>query len=301
MKPETAFRWEQITFAIALFPFLILKRIDLVHYSDGTVGNVLARLLRLTGSHVRLLLSNGGPYHPKHFRPGVFIHQVCKAGFDEALKYGVASSRMHLIPYGIAPEQFQSLQAPDILRHRFGLPQHKFLILSLAALNREHKRLDYLIREVAALHDASVFLCMAGEPTSEAPALRELAAELLPNRHKFITVPRNAVPELLATADLFVLTSLDEGFGMVLLEASAAGVPVICNDSAHFRWVMGDAAIYSGMAAPGALAASIRQIAGEEEVLQRFSALGKARVEDCYSWKVLVPRYLNMYESVLSE
>ena len=300
MKPDTAYKWEQITFAFALFPYLIVNRTDIVHYSDGTVGNVLARLLRLTGYRFRLLLSNGGPYHPRHFRPDVFIHQVRQAGFDEALEYGVASSRMHLIPYGIAPEQFLSSVAPDTVRRHFGLPQDKFLILSLAALNSSHKRLDYLIREVAVLHDASVFLCMAGEPTSETSGLQELAAELLPDRNKFMTVPRIAIPELLATANLFVLASLDEGFGMVLIEACSSGVPVICNDSAHFRWVMGDAAHYADMTSPGALASSIRQIAGQDEVLQRLSAAGKARVEECYSWKVLVPRYLKMYESVLS-
>jgi glycosyltransferase involved in cell wall biosynthesis len=88
---------------------------------------------------------------------------------------------------------------------------------------------------------------------------------------------------------------------MVLLEACSAGVPVVCHTTSHFRWALGDAALYSDMAAPGALASSIRQIAGEKEVLQRLSVLGKARAENCYSWKVLIPRYLNMYESVLTE
>jgi glycosyltransferase involved in cell wall biosynthesis len=87
---------------------------------------------------------------------------------------------------------------------------------------------------------------------------------------------------------------------MVLLEACSAGVPVVCHNSSHFRWALGDAALYTDMAAPGALASNIRMVASQPEVLRRLGVLGKARVDDCYSWKVLVPRYLKMYESILA-
>ena len=87
---------------------------------------------------------------------------------------------------------------------------------------------------------------------------------------------------------------------MVLLEACSAGVPVVCHNTSHFRWALGDAAIYSDMGVPGELASSIRLIASRQELRERLSELGKARAENCYSWTVLVPRYLNMYKSVLS-
>ena len=300
MNPGRAFYWEQITFAIAVLPYLILKKIDIVHYSEGNVGNALARFLRWTGSRVRLLQSNGGPLAPRAFRPETFIHQVCKAGLDQALECGIPKARMHLIPYGIAAERFRATEAREVARLHFGLPRDKFLILSLAALNKEHKRLDYLIREVAALRDDSVFLCMAGEPTSETAELKELAAKLLPDCHVFVTLPRETIPKLLASADLFVLASISEGFGMVLIEACSAGVPVVCHNSAHFKWVLEDAALYTDMAASGALTLTIQKAVGEQGTLCRLSALGQERVESCYNWKVLAPRYMEMYRSIVT-
>ncbi len=298
IDPRTAFHWEQISFAIALFPYLILKRIDVVHYSEGRLGNVLARLIRLTRSRIKLVQSNGGPISPMHFRPEVFIHQVCQAGFDQALDFGIAATRMQLLPYGIDPQRFQYQEAPRGARGRLNLPIDSFLVLSLAALDKQHKRLDYLIREVAALQDRSVYLCMAGEPTVETPELRIMAEELLPGRHTFITLPRSRIPELLSVADLFVLPSLNEGFGMVLIEACSARVPVVCHNSAHFQWVMGDAALYTDMTKGGALTATIMEVIHQRQILERIKALGTARVEKLYDWKILVHSYLRMYRSI---
>ena len=300
MNPGRAFYWEQITFAVALIPYLMLKRIDIVHYSEGNVGNALARFLRWTGMRTKLLQSNGGPYHPRHFRPEVFIHQVSNDGLDQAVAWGISPARTYLAPYGINADNFRPSLTNEAAREQFGLPRDKFLILALSALSSQHKRLDYLIREVSALEDESVFLCMAGEPTAETNGLRELASKLLPGRHTFITVPRARIPELLVTADLFVHTAVHEGFGMVLLEACAAGVPVACHNSPHFHWVLGDAALYTDMAAPGELAATLKGVRHKKAALRRLRELGIARVESFYDWKVLISRYLAMYEAVLA-
>jgi glycosyltransferase involved in cell wall biosynthesis len=52
------------------------------------------------------------------------------------------------------------------------------------------------------------------------------------------------------------------------------------------------------MAAPGALTLKIQEAIGHEESLRRYSELGKARVENCYAWRVLAPRYIEMYRSI---
>lgn len=300
MSAERAFYWEQVSFALALVPLLALMRIDLVHFSEGNLGNALARFLRWTGSGVRMVQSNGAPYHPRDLRPEAYIHQVSKQAFDEALGFGIPPGRMTLIPHGIAPSSFRARQDKATLRRSLGLPVDSIVILSLAALNISHKRLDYAIREISALAADSVFLVMAGEPTPETAALNALAARLLCGRHLFLTVPRQKVPDLLAAADVLVHTALHEGFGMVLIEAAAAGVPVLCHHSAHFRGILGDAALFTDMAQPGTLAERLLQAIHHPEALADIIQRGKARVETLYNWQVLAPRYIEMYKAALN-
>jgi len=299
MAPERAFYYEQISFAVALIPYLAMRKIDVLHYSEGNVGNALARLVRWTGLHVKLVQSNGGPVHPRHFRPEVFIHQVSKQGLDEATYWGVAPDRMSLIPYGIESSNFRTTIERQELRKQFDLPLDRFIILSLAAFKKKHKRIDYLIREVAALKDPSNFLCMAGEPTEDFPELKEIATRLLPNQHVFLTVPRREVPKLLASADLLVHGAVHEGFGMVLLEALSAGTPVMCHNSDHFKWVLGDAALYVDMNEDGALTAAIRKLRTQSGDIERLSALGKLRIDTLYDWNVIAARYFEMYHSAM--
>ena len=75
MHPLRAFYWEQVTFAIVLIPYLIVNKIDVVHYSEGNLGNVLARHLRWTGSRIKLGHPTAHPHHPGHFPPEAYIHQ----------------------------------------------------------------------------------------------------------------------------------------------------------------------------------------------------------------------------------
>lgn len=84
----------------------------------------------------------------------------------------------------------------------------------------------------------------------------------------------------LAEADLFVMPSRWEGFGLVAVEAMAAGVPVVASEIPGLADVVGDAAVLVPPEDPVALAAALRELAGDPARRAALAALGLARARE---------------------
>jgi len=89
------------------------------------------------------------------------------------------------------------------------------------------------------------------------------------------------VAELLAGALALVHPAPLEGFGLTLLEAMAAGVPVVALRSPSSEEVCGDAAL---LVAPGELAATLRRVADDDDLRERLAAAGRKRAA-AFSWE----------------
>jgi glycosyltransferase involved in cell wall biosynthesis len=179
-------------------------------------------------------------------------------------------------------------------RRALGFPATRPVILSVGALNRHHKRMDYLIREVASLPEPRPHLVMLGQEESDTPAVRAMA-HLLLGSHGFSirTVHPDEVEEYYRAADVFTLASLREGFGLGYAEALAHGLPCIAHDFAVARFVLGDEGIYADLREPGALAEALKRALASDStdaVIQRRHA-GVARR---FGWQELAPRYVGM-------
>ncbi len=125
-------------------------------------------------------------------------------------------------------------------RSTLGLPQDALVVANVGRLHPDKDQATLLAGFAAALPDlpAQTLLVIAGSGPLEAE-LRELAAQLgIAGRVRFLgQVPD--VRRLFAAFDLFALTSDHEPFGMVLLEAMVAGVPVIATDCGGAPEVVG--------------------------------------------------------------
>jgi glycosyltransferase involved in cell wall biosynthesis len=223
------------------------------------------------------------------------------AHHDAGLALGLAANRCFLVPYGINGARLNGSQLPtrEELRNNYSIPADAFVVLSLAAVNRSHKRIDWLIREFAnTAFGHKAFLLLAGNRESETESLEALARELLPpDTYRFVQVPYADVPGLLRLSNVLVQCSLDEGFGRVLAEAMGASLPLLLHPHATGRWIVNNSDCYVDMTAQGALASRLSTLSNDKAMCESIAGQN-ARCFQRFEWATVANDYLKMYEAV---
>ena len=172
------------------------------------------------------------------------------------------------------------------------------VVLTLARLDPQ-KGLEYLVDAAAKVPDA-VFAIAGDGPLRQ--SLEARATRLgIADRVRLLGY-RQDVPDLLATADLFVLPSLFEGLPVSVLEAMAAGKAVIASAVAGTdeAVVHGETGILVAPRDPVALAGAVRELLDERVRRERFGAAGAERATREFSAETLIARITAIYEDVLA-
>jgi len=154
------------------------------------------------------------------------IVAVSSAVKTSLVEHGIDEKRIIVINNGIDISKYKKDPTPGF-KEGLGIPEDTFTYLTIARLI-EQKGIDVLIHAFAELKDHSVLL-IVGTGSDEA-VLKQLAQELgVSDRVRFLGA-RHDIPDVLSVADVFVLASRYEGLGIVVLEAMAAGKPIIISD-----------------------------------------------------------------------
>jgi glycosyltransferase involved in cell wall biosynthesis len=272
-------------------------RPQVVYYSDANLGMLLYRLRRRIGVPFRLLFSNGGPCHPPFERTD-FVHQVAPLYYDEALAAGEPAEKHIFVPYGInvpsAPPRCDPMAKREA-RRRLNLPVDRQIVLSVGWISATHKRMDYVVREVAALPSPRPFLMLLGTMDDSSREIVELAERLLGHEgFAARSAPYAEVAGYYRAADCFVLASFKEGFGRVNLESLMHGLPTAAHRHPVMGYVLGDQGILGDLTGAGGLAELIPEaIASAGDALaarQRWDSVRKR-----FSWESLRSQYRDMF------
>lgn len=143
--------------------------------------------------------------------------------------YGVPNDRIHVIPGAAEVDKFNDSTDQQAVRHRLGLPQDKFLLLSVRRLARR-MGLENLIQAMVGLRkefpEVYLIIVGGGQLYSELNQLITIL-DLTDCVHLVGRVSDEDLPLYYQAADLMVVPSLSfEGFGLVTTEAMACGTPV---------------------------------------------------------------------------
>lgn len=293
-----AYYIEQASFLVGLLRQIRRQKPDVVYFSDMAIGNALWHWRRKHQGTFKLLLSNGGPVSPP-FPRFDHIQQVSPAHYQDAINAGETADRMTLLPYGfkLDPSTLPpAREERDSLRRRFNLPTDRPIALSVGALNVAHKRMDYLIREVAQLPPPRPYLLMLGQVEGETPQVLTVAEQALGSEgYAAKSVSPADVPLYCRAADVFALASVSEGFGRVFVEAASNGVPCLAHDYPVSRGVLGEFGRYADCNRPGALTRVLAQALSDPPTpaarMTQITAMYKQ-----YSWANLADAYAEMLE-----
>lgn len=166
------------------------------------------------------------------------------------------------------------------------------------------KGLTHLVEAWHAVvrQDPTARLWIVGEGP-ERPQLVALIRELELNGNVVLAGAFDQVDDLLAAADLFVLSSLEEGMSLALLEAMAAGLPIVATDIPGNRLLIeaGKHGLLVPAAAPEALAAAIRRVFDSPAEAERMAHAARARASEEFSLDRCVTRHLELFEWLITQ
>ena len=180
-------------------------------------------------------------------------------------RLGVRSGKVSVIPVALGPE-FKPTPLTDAVRTRYGLAPPYILYVGNF---KPHKNLPRLLRAYAGLPAslrAEHTLVLAGGDPEGRRSIEALAASLgvgarvvLPGR-----IDDGDLPALYAGAALFVLPSLDEGFGLPALEAMACGAPVVASNRGALPEVVADAGVMADAERETDIATAMARVLSDE-------------------------------------
>jgi glycosyltransferase involved in cell wall biosynthesis len=266
-------------------------RRELVRFAPAVVHTHLARAALLGGRAAQAL---GIPTLAK-------THNLVNLKYYQHTTCLVPTTRVqetYLLQRGIAPEAITRIPNFSLIDPVDRVPDSGPPPYRIAALGRfvAKKGFDVLIAACARLVDggSDVTLDLAGEGPERGALERAIENHGLTTRvrlHGWV----DDVQRFLAGADLFVLPSRDEPFGIVLLEAMACGIPIVATRTDGPNEVLGDnCALLTPVDDADALAAAMRATFGNPATRIRAEcALERYRAE--YSAEPVVGRYLDLY------
>lgn len=214
------------------------------------------------------------------------------------LRSHVPAPRIVIIPNGVATDSI--CRASPLNHSALGLPSKAVVAICVARLDRQ-KGIDVLLKaSVRVIESVPEFQLLLVGCGPEEASLQDLASRLGVSSHTRFLGLRDDVPALLRTADFFVLPSRWEGMPNAVLEAMAAGLPVVATSAEGSGELVRDG--QTGRAVPiddiSSLASGIIELATDRDKRRRWGGTAQAIVRQEYSLTEMVLRYEQLYESL---
>lgn len=292
---------QQTIFSIKLLPKLLFKRNILLHTQEAHTAFLMQRFINLKIIDAKIIIAHGTEEPFEYLNNFYYVQHLAPHHLDEAQRNGVKNKKDFAIPNFVDTVRFHPAVTTKI-RKEFDIPEDAFVILTVAAVKKTHKRIDYLLKEIATIKDKNnIYLVIAGGKTPETDELVNMGKALLKEHVRFlIDVDREKMPEIYAAADIFTLCSIKEMMPIALLEALSSGLPCICNRYPVLEWMVGAGGTCKDLSHEGVLASAIIDYFDEKK-RKEVGDLARAQAVNNFSKEIVANQMMKMYEDVIND
>lgn len=230
---------------------------------------------------------------------------TCSNFAAEKIKQIPITTETRVVHNGVDHNTFKPLEkTKDQLKEKFNLTD-KTVLLYVGRIVPE-KGLSYLIKALSLVkkrfRDYVCIFVGTGEKTT---IYKRLAKNLHVNNNLYFwgSLPNRILPAIYNLADIFVLPSIEEPFGIVLTEAQACGIPIIASNTGGIPEVVDHrkSGILIPPKSPSKLASAINELLADHSLRIEMGKAGRKRVIEEFSWERTSKKTEKIYQEKIDE
>ena len=205
------------------------------------------------------------------------------------LEKGINSEKIFVNPYGVNLADFKKV---EIKKDKF-----RIIFVGKACLR---KGFQYLIEAMKKLEQYEIELWHVGSVSEEIKTLDFKLKNITYHGSK----PQNKLYEYYNQCDVFVLPSLEDGFGMVILQAMACGLPVICSTNTGIENVLtknGEEGFIIPIRDPNAIVERVLELYNNKELRTIMGNKALKKVQNGFTWDDYGNRYIDFLKKISNE
>ncbi|MBX6332130.1 MAG: glycosyltransferase family 4 protein [Gemmatimonadaceae bacterium] len=205
-----------------------------------------------------------------------------------------------VVPMGIDTRRFETVQRSRAdVRAALGIGPDDVVILFVGVLIPRKGIADLVAawRMLGARPGGRLLMIAKPSAPQETQMVRELAQDDARVTH-LEGVPYEQIPEYFRASDVFFFPSHLEGYGIVVGEAMASGLPVVTTRAQGIREVIadGETALTAEVGEVRTLAAHLDRLLGDPALRRRLGDAGRRRIATCFAWDAIMDRLVHALE-----
>lgn len=308
---QAAFSWATgATFPVA--HFRLGRDVDLVHATDHFIPKISRKPLVAT-IHDAIPLSHPESvrYNLKQLRHAMFkllarsateFITVSEHSKREIVKwFGIPENKVTVTPLGVDNDWYRDVDVNELARVKalYDLPDRFFFFVGTLQPRKNIRRIIDAHQSLPQHLRREVPLIIAGRHGWKCDAELAELQNCSDGTMRWIQyVPAGDLLPIFKQATALVWPSLNEGFGLPVLEALAAGLPVVTSNTTSLPEVAGDAALLVNPESVGEIAEAMRTVASNDSLQNDLRTRGRARAKQ-FSWERTARQTIEVYRKAI--